>query len=312
MLSCLQNKTQQEILEAHMQFGYFPSIVPIYFAPVIDGTLLPDFPVNLINNQAYNKVPFMSGLTENEGLAFYQTDVNAGMTFNRTYITSNLEELVTNYTYLTGDELTQVTSLIYDEYFGGQIDLDDINATGGGVQEFISDVDFNAGNYEMMTLLHKGDGYPNVYSYVFTYQGQYMEYPGKTTTHGDELLYLFDVAADNGGMLNAADTITSQRMLTLWTNFAKTGDPNPTNASSLIPVTWEPVTSSDSVPYLNIDSNLTMVQTAFRPDRMQFWNEQVIPFIEFYSDISGSVKLFPSIWSVLLLVMLINIQMFLS
>jgi carboxylesterase type B len=281
MLTCLQTKTQEQILEAYMVVSYSPVFLPVRFDMTIDGPggVLPDQVLNLIRSGQYNKVPFLNGLNENEGGLFLNLYDSLGYVFDRSYVTNNLSDLVGNWTLLTGDELTQVTSFVYEEYFS-DIDLDSAVAIQNSVQEFISDAVFNVPQREVMTALPNEDGQPGVYSYLFTYQGEFDIVPG-TTVHTDELPYIFDIAVDNNGVMNAQDNITSERILTLWTTFAKTGNPNPTSGD-VISVTWEAVTSSDTVPYLQIDTELSM-GSDFRLERIQFWNSTIIPFVNSYS-----------------------------
>jgi len=268
-------------MDALDQFAYFPTGNPIYFLPVIDSLatdpVLPDYPIHLINKGLYNQVPYISGLMENEGGYFYQRLNETGYVFDRDYINNDLDQLVQNYTLLTGDELTQITALVYEYYFS-DIDLDNLTVVGDAVQDFLSDAMFNAGNFKTLSLLHKGDGYPVMYSYVFAYHGEYMGFPSSgMTAHGDEIPYIFDVEMDNNGILDAQDNVTSERLLTLWTTFAKTGNPNPAS-SDVISVTWEEITSYDSIPFLNIGSELSM-QEDFRWNRMSYWNDTILPII---------------------------------
>jgi len=281
MLPCLQSVSVETLYDAQGEFDAVPIASPLYFIPVLDPQvadgLLPDEPMNLIKNEQYNMVPYMSGLTQNEGLGFALGIMLSGVHFDRDFVNNSLSQLVMNFTFLTGDKLEQVTSLVYDEYFS-DIDFDNTTAIGEGVSAVISDTIFNTGHFQMMTLLPKGDDYPSVYSYLFSYHGEYMGLPRfGDTIHGDELVYIFDVAADNGGILDAQDNITSERILTFWTTFAKTGNPNPTS-SDVISVTWDAVTSSDSVPYINLDSELTMEEN-FRSDRMEFWQNYILPIV---------------------------------
>jgi carboxylesterase type B len=281
ILSCLQKVTVDQLFDLQLQFDYNPTAFPFLFIPVVDAQLsdafFPDQPINLIRDKLYNNVPLLSGLTVEEGAVFYESLNTTTVTFDREFITNDLDQLVTNFTFLTGDELTQVTSLVYDFYFS-HIDLDNVTAIGEGVSAFISDSTFNTANFLTMTLLPSADDFPSLYTYVFAYQGEFMIRPELgVTTHSDELEYIFDVAVDDNGILNAQDNVTSERILTLWTTFAKTGNPNPTSGD-VISVTWEPVTSSDSVPYLQIDTELSM-GADFRSQRMQFWNNTILPIV---------------------------------
>ncbi|PSN44740.1 hypothetical protein C0J52_10745, partial [Blattella germanica] len=63
---------------------------------------------------------------------------------------------------------------------------------------------------------------------------------------------------------------TVRRMVRLWTNFAKTGNPTPTN-DPLLNVTWDPVTESD-FNYLDIDKELVMKKDLAK-ERIAFWEE---------------------------------------
>lgn len=70
------------------------------------------------------------------------------------------------------------------------------------------------------------------------------------------------------------DTIegnTIYRMSKLWTNFAKTANPNPQNYDELIDIKWEPVTV-DEINFLDIGSELV---ADINPDyeRIRFWDE---------------------------------------
>lgn len=59
-------------------------------------------------------------------------------------------------------------------------------------------------------------------------------------------------------------------MTTLWTNFAKYGDPNPADGDELIDVVWERVKSDKEVNYLEIDEEL-FTGVNLDADRIAFW-----------------------------------------
>jgi len=282
MLSCLQTKTEEEVQAAYMEVAYSPALLPVYFAMVVDGPggVLPDQVLNLIRSGQYNKVPFLNGLNNNEGGLFISQYVALGYDFDRNFVMNNLSDIVFDWTLLSGDELTQVTSMVYDEYFS-DIDLDNSTAIEIGFTHFTSDCAFDVAQREVMTSLVVQDDQPGVYSYLFTYLGEFDAVPG-TTVHTDELPYIFDIAAYNNGILNAQDNVTSERILTLWTTFSKTGNPNPTSGD-VISTTWEAVTSSDTVPYLQIDTELSMGRD-FQSQRVQYWNNTIVPYVNSYSE----------------------------
>ncbi|KAH9633905.1 hypothetical protein HF086_009718 [Spodoptera exigua] len=115
----------------------------------------------------------------------------------------------------------------------------------------------------------------NVYYYVFSYLGgrnSILANDGDENTvccaaHSDDAPYIFEMI--NKPPPTAHDEVVIERMTTMWTNFAKYGDPTP-QTTELLPVKWEPVTKQ-TYNYMNIGSELSMGR---RPahDRMAFWD----------------------------------------
>ncbi|XP_035449861.2 cholinesterase 2-like [Spodoptera frugiperda] len=142
------------------------------------------------------------------------------------------------------------------------------------ITDFASDFVFNHPTQRMAERILDIGG-RTVYRYVFSYSGDRnllkvlfnLEAPG--AIHADELGYLFDNVELFGEQVTPEDQLMIDRLTTLWTNFAKYGDPTPTT-SELLPVKWLPV-SKTSQPYLNLDSDLTLEARPFH-DRMAFWD----------------------------------------
>jgi acetylcholinesterase len=225
----------------------------------------------------YNQVPLITGLTENEGGFFYiEWKYSGGLDMDTTFVTTQLDQVVRNITDLSEDVIPQATQLIYDYYFS-DINLNSTRAIGTAMQELLSDALLNLGNQQLITLLPKGESDPSVYSYVLSYKGsqrlhKFIPWENIGVTHTDDLVYLFDLPIYR--QLHHQDKTTSERMLTFWTTFAKTGNPNPAS-SDVIDITWERVTSNSTLDYLNIDTELSM-QENFRNDRMQFWENCIM------------------------------------
>ncbi|XP_020631115.1 neuroligin-2-like [Orbicella faveolata] len=93
--------------------------------------------------------------------------------------------------------------------------------------------------------------------------------------HGADVFYLFSgpfLVAKN--LTSDTDKKLSKDIMTLWTNFAKTGNPN---NPTLVGTIW-PHYTADTEEYLGLSLNLT-VRSKMRPDKMAFWNE-LVPSIE--------------------------------
>ena len=80
--------------------------------------------------------------------------------------------------------------------------------------------------------------------------------------HGDDLRYLFETK-NNKDLLTGDDIKTSQLMLTLWSDFAKTSQIN----------SW-PEFSSNKGSFLSIGPNPETRENLF-PERMLFWKKLV-------------------------------------
>lgn len=103
--------------------------------------------------------------------------------------------------------------------------------------------------------------------------------------HADDLAYLFT------NMLSAPTleegslgTTTVRRMVKLWTNFARTGNPTP-EADPLLNVNWDPIRSED-MKLLNIEDRLEMCENP-DIDRAKMWEsleEKFSSYIREYID----------------------------
>jgi carboxylesterase type B len=86
--------------------------------------------------------------------------------------------------------------------------------------------------------------------------------------HFDEIQYLFDSQFFGLKPLEGKDLEISKQLLTVWTNFAKFGEPTPKN-DDIVKVNWEKVTK-ENFHYLDIGSDLVMKQN-YLPERMKLW-----------------------------------------
>ncbi|XP_044745324.1 uncharacterized protein LOC123307172 [Coccinella septempunctata] len=95
----------------------------------------------------------------------------------------------------------------------------------------------------------------------------YNKTPG--VCHADELGYLFRTFFSPKMVEGSRESETVKRMVTLWTNFAKFG--NPTPEGNDLNLTWQPATKDNHL-YLDIGDELLMKKNPFH-ERNQFWDE---------------------------------------
>ncbi|XP_026480275.1 esterase FE4-like [Ctenocephalides felis] len=88
--------------------------------------------------------------------------------------------------------------------------------------------------------------------------------------HGDELGYLFKMSFTEFPKDLPSAVVNRERLLQLWTNFAKTGNPTP-EINDVITTKWDKATEEKS-DHMDIDNTLRMIPD---PDakRLRFWNK---------------------------------------
>ncbi|XP_072929862.1 carboxylic ester hydrolase [Epargyreus clarus] len=91
--------------------------------------------------------------------------------------------------------------------------------------------------------------------------------------HGDEMGYLFYFSRLNYRLDDESPELAvSKKMIQMWTNFAKTGNPTPpVDYESVVDFTWQPVNETSPITYLDINSNFTL-QTNPEEKRVRFWD----------------------------------------
>lgn len=88
-------------------------------------------------------------------------------------------------------------------------------------------------------------------------------------SHGDDLGYIFDCVflQDDPIETGSLESITIQRYVKFWTNFAKYGNPTPDQDE--LKFVWQPVTKGN-VHYLHFGKELEM-KTNPEADRIEVW-----------------------------------------
>lgn len=115
-----------------------------------------------------------------------------------------------------------------------------------------------------------------IYYYILNYAGEWAV-PERlnffnSTGHGAELPFLFRIKMPEV-CKGSPDSITTRtRVIKMWTNFAKTGNPTPDPDDPLLWITWDPVESKEKINYLSIGQELTKGRNPFQ-ERMKFWDE---------------------------------------
>ncbi|XP_074042065.1 juvenile hormone esterase isoform X3 [Leptinotarsa decemlineata] len=96
-----------------------------------------------------------------------------------------------------------------------------------------------------------------------------MNEPG--VCHAEDIAYLFKSFFTPDIEPGSAELVGILRMVKLWANFAKYGNPTPTNDDPLLPVKWSPITAN-SFQVLDIGEELKILPDHPERKAMEFWD----------------------------------------
>ncbi|CAG9563707.1 unnamed protein product [Danaus chrysippus] len=206
---------------------------------------LTDLPYNVLTKGHYNKVPIMIGSNLEEGLLF------ASLENDTTIPNIKLEKsLPKDLSIPLESERKKVGDKLRNYYIG---DEEISKRTLANLSRFHGEVYFTYPILEETEIYINTNDKP-VYSYLFKYSGwrNFIKLAiGKTfeskkgPTHAEDLFYLFRVM----WLPTLFEDKMINRMTTLWTNFAKYGDPTPV-VSELLPLRWPAATVSSPVSFV--------------------------------------------------------------
>nr|AQY62740.1 carboxylesterase [Pieris rapae] len=257
----------------------------ITFAPVIETefpgveAVLTESYLDIVTSGKVAKIPIMVGTTTLECIG-EKVDVPL-------FLANQVN--VTNPT-----DVKTIEAKVKELYFKNSEGLQETSA-------LVSDLLINYGAHRLVTNLAKVSDQP-IFYYKFDYVGEMnlsntlpMSLGVKHAGHLDELGYLFKIDLLKDVEQTPQDLTIRERMVRLWTNFAKSG--NPTSEDNYyLAVTWKPVTK-DNLYYLNINNELS-VGTNPDKDRMDLWDdiyakyykprEQVVNQIQAATDVVDS------------------------
>ncbi|GBP32977.1 Cholinesterase [Eumeta japonica] len=169
-----------------------------------------------------------------------------------------LDKIKTHYS-LSDADLTRISNIIRNFYIGDEEISSDLLRE---LNDFKQDFHFQHPiDRAIVKYIEQG---ANVHQYIFAYSSD-----GSPVYHSAELKYLFSPQFDRLDESDENDLMMSNYMTTLWTNFAKYGNPTP-EPTEEVPVTLDRATV-DKRPYLNIEKDVTVKYRPFNR-RMAFWD----------------------------------------
>ncbi|XP_044748337.1 esterase B1-like isoform X2 [Coccinella septempunctata] len=269
ILRYLQSLPAEKIYEGQLKCPDIgcPSCFRV-FSPGVEskdskGALLNEEPVELLKSGRYNHVPIMIGYAEMECILFMEYDEKCP--FNAVCFEEDTLPPVWFGFEKGSKEFYDMARKIKKFYYGDSepeyISLETV--------KMFSDMGITRGMLKTAKYLAETSKQPT-FLYRFSIPSNHGEkYSSKNlngATHGEELAYLFKMSRKTSDEMERH----SKRLLKLWTNFAKYGNPT-FEKDEVVSIDWKPVTK-DNFYYLDIGEELSMKKDP-EADRMAFWDQ---------------------------------------
>uniref|UniRef100_A0A1Y1NDS8 Carboxylic ester hydrolase n=1 Tax=Photinus pyralis TaxID=7054 RepID=A0A1Y1NDS8_PHOPY len=286
IIKCLQTVDQRDIVELvykSMEFSYEKSIP---YRPVIEpklhGSFISDHPLHIIKSGKFNHVPYMNGVTTEDGAiksaAIYDDDALVNQ------MDSEFTDLAPVMFYYDDQSWKRAASQMIKAFYFQNRSID--SNTKSQLTDLFTDGLFYYPQRAGSELHAKYSTRP-VYFYLFGYRGSKSVsiYFGNPTydygvCHCDDLIYslsneLFDDYESTQTDLNMNHVVT-----TLLYNFASFGNPTP-GRSEPVAVKWEPI-QNNTFKYLSIMGPTKIkMEEALYEERYRFWKKfAIFPEIE--------------------------------
>ncbi|CAH1773945.1 unnamed protein product [Owenia fusiformis] len=279
MVTCLQGVNTTALLDA--------AKIVTRWAAVIDGVFIIDNPANMLMSTTgpaqdmLKSVDLLHGINSDEGYfsvrGMYPPSETPGFSW------SSVQNLHTMYrgvfTQMFGSD-PELLEAIWCSYFGSN----SVNLTNDDLadimHELMTDNSFLLPATNFANLHANLGGTPYVYHLThkptvkYSFQGEtpsWVEGPD----HTEDLVYIFPTI-NTYPQVPSSERTLSYNMITYWSNFAKTGNPNQPSASPELPATW-PVYTNDpaTTKYLTLKDSSEISSGVIKPDRVQFWGQTV-------------------------------------
>ncbi|XP_059048779.1 uncharacterized protein LOC131844012 [Achroia grisella] len=273
--SILANKSAEELINAIVYLEHKVSITAeTLFVPCVEKSIpsvepmLTEYPMDIIKSGNHTKVPMIIGVNDNEGIYFVAMDY--GTSLKNVAPTLIFMPLQPDLEFLTDFDRNETAEKVMGHYFSSGKDDYVMDMV-----DYYSDVHFKYPSAVFSELYQKTSDQP-VYYYVFKYNGyinmakismNLWDKPG--ASHADELFYLFKPHSFPLP-LRYLERNMINRMVSMWTNFAKYSDPTPAR-SPLLPVRW-PASGGSEPTALIIDAQLSTGPIWDRRS-LALWNE---------------------------------------
>ena len=277
-LECLRGKPADDIMEVVGGIGFDAEGLAVLFHPRVDADaaepFMPEQPNVLLKSGRFNRVPWMMGAAQDEGL-FVLGVIHRNSAVLRRALAGDLEAW-TSPELLCGEGITSKTSTETPIEVAERI-RDYVLSAGGdptpALLKFFSDRFFVLG---LSAELELASQVVPVYQYLVDHVGAgQMRFtdmigekapPVPLVSHGDELAYLFHATVQSRPEAGSPEHALVRLFVRLWTSFARRGYP----AAPELGVPDWPIYTPEKRSCLRLNSAPALAERAF-DERIRFW-----------------------------------------
>ncbi|KAJ2944879.1 hypothetical protein O0L34_g1768 [Tuta absoluta] len=286
IVGCLRTRPWQAFansLDSMFEFGFDPVLLwgPVVEPDVGQERYLVEPLMDSIRAGRIHTVPLIISQTENE--FFWKA-------FNVLNNATLFSQMSTNWPRIApisfmlpakgegeGATAEEASNTLKEAYFGGVTFKNDSN-TAAALGKLYSDAVIGYSVHRTTRLMARHSPHP-VYQYEFTYFGNNSHYVDSITkkpvgaVHHDELIYVLSVPAVFPEIpLGTKDNEIVEKLVDIWYNFARFGNPNPREDSpSIAGMNW-PKFTPEKRQYLEIGKEFSVGEKLFE-DRYDVWNK---------------------------------------
>ncbi|KAJ9588207.1 hypothetical protein L9F63_018428 [Diploptera punctata] len=233
-----------------------------------EKAFLTNTPESLVYEGKFHNVPYITGSNKYESSLFFDKN----LPIKKEAVDNYVKYLHFFYNKLQQVEESKQKSIkqqVMDVYFKNESNLDE------GYLNVLTDVLFLIG-IDRTVKEHAVNSTKPVYYYYFQYDGELSLTKlmhvtmKKGPTHADEMGYIFKTFA-TPKMDDSEAMQMLKKIVKMWTNFAKTGNPTPQASDELLKVEWKPYTVENK-EYLDINKDISMAQN-LHPERLSVWKD---------------------------------------
>ncbi|XP_072386354.1 juvenile hormone esterase-like [Diabrotica undecimpunctata] len=240
----------------------------LVFTPVIepnhDDAVITEYSHELLKEGKFHHVPILAGYTSLEG---YFDQLTAIFRLWVAQYDLYHPQLVPDDMNLRPITKAIIAESIKSKYFG----ILPVALSTEKLMRFIADTQFEKPIQEALRLY---SAYTKVYAYHFSYEGPLWGRTNRTYNgvgHSEDLAYIFDYNIKG----SEEDYLTRKRVVKLWANFIKYGNPTPKRESLLQNVIWPEnsvIEKAENLEFLEINTDLKMKGIP-NDDKILFWND---------------------------------------